>query len=258
VSFNDIKYPVIASQNETVEMLARMADVPGIKLFDDSEEYVGAIKSCKPDVIIVSCLARKLPDKILSIPRLGCFNLHPSLLPAFRGPVPLFWQFREGIEDFGMSLHRMISSIDTGPIIAQSRLSMPDGITNQHVSEVLARAGATLLEQTLDKISRGEITERIQNESEASVMSYPKDSDFVVSTAWTARRMYNFICATGYWGRTYLCEISGWVYQLIEATSYRTTTVPEMLFSIKKDIITIPCADGVVTARLVPDIPLIN
>lgn len=250
VSLNDIKYTIIASQNETVEMLARVAGVPGIKLFDSSDNYVDAITAYEPDIIIVSCLARKLPESILSIPRLGCFNLHPSLLPAFRGPVPLFWQFRKGSDDFGMSLHRMTSSIDGGPIVAQSELSMPDGITTQQASNVLAGAGAALLEQTLDKIAQGEVTERIQNEAEASIMSYPIESDFAISTAWTARRMFNFICATRHWGRTYPCELAGRVYPIIEALSYSTATIADKHFNINKDIISIPCTDGVVTAKL--------
>lgn len=249
VSFNNITYTIIASQNENIEMLARVAGVPGIKLFDGSDHYVDAIKQCEPDIIIVSCLARKLPASILSIPRLGCFNLHPSLLPAFRGPVPLFWQFRKGINNFGMSLHRMTSDIDSGPVVAQSKLSMPDGITNQQAYAALAEAGVTLLEQSLDKIARGEVSERVQNESVASVMSYPIESDFAISTAWTARRIYNFICATGHWGKTYPCEFAGRVYPLIKAISYRTVTIADKHFSIKKDIVTIPCADGVVTAK---------
>ena len=144
----------------------------------------------------------------------------------------------------------MTSSIDRGPIVAQSKLSMPDGITNKQASDALAKTGVALLEQSLDKIAQGEVTERVQNELEASYMSYPIESDFAVSTVWTARRMYNFICATGHWGKVYPCEIAGRVYQLTEATSYRTATIADKRFNIKKDIVSIPCADGVVTAKL--------
>lgn len=159
VSINDIKYPVIASQNESVEMLARSAGIPAITLFDTSDAYVGAIEACKPDIIIVSCLAGKLPDNVLSLPTLGCFNLHPSLLPAYRGPVPLFWQFRAGIDSLGITLHRMNSSFDAGPVIVQEKYTMPDGITHQHASELLAEVGADLLDQALGKIARNELAE---------------------------------------------------------------------------------------------------
>jgi methionyl-tRNA formyltransferase len=250
VSLSNIKHSVIAGQNETIEMLARMESITGITLFDDSDDYVDAIKAHEPDIIIVSCLEKKLPNNVLNIPRLGCFNLHPSLLPSFRGPVPLFWQFREGIEDFGITLHRMSADFDSGAIIAQSRLSMPDGVNNQHASVLLAKAGALLLEENLREISQGEIAELKQNESEASYMSYPGESDFEISPAWNARRMYNFICATTHWGNVYPCEIQGCVYQISEATSYMQMTSPETQFNIDKKVVTIPCADGVVSAKL--------
>ena len=250
LSLNEFKYPIIASKNETVEMFARMAGIPAIHLLDSAVEVFRAIKACAPDIILVSCLNIKLPEDILSIPSLGCFNLHPSLLPAFRGPVPLFWQFREGVEDFGMTLHRVNASFDSGPIIAQNRLSMPDGIGNRQATEILARVGSDLLDKTLDKIARGEIAELTQNEVESSYMSIPTDSDFKVSTTWTAKRMYNFICATEHWGKTYTCEVAGHDYSLIETLSYRATNSAEEIVSINQDIIHIPCVDGVVTAKI--------
>lgn len=255
VSLEGVKYPIIASQNETVEMLARKVGVPAIKLFDKDGEYIDAIKSTKPDIIIVSCLTGKLPESILNMTPLGCFNLHPSLLPAFRGPVPLFWQFRTGVEEFGMTLHRMNSSYDKGPIIAQTKLAMSDGITNRQATEVLAHSGSGLLDLCLDKIAHDEIVEQIQNESEASYMSYPEDMDFSVSTLWSARRMYNFISATRHWGKTYPCNIAGREYRLVDVKSYRAMNGSEPTFSVNEDIITIPCVDGFVIARMAHDQP---
>jgi methionyl-tRNA formyltransferase len=246
VSFVDFKYPVIAGQNETVEMFAGMKGIPSIKLFDANDDYITVIKECNPEIIIVSCLAKKLPTEVLSIPSLGCFNLHPSLLPAFRGPVPLFWQFRKGIENFGISLHRMTSDFDSGPLVAQKILAMPNGITNYKASELLAVEGVFLLEHYLEEILSGKYVETIQSESEASYQSYPEDSDFTVSVSWTAKRLYNFICATAHWDKACPCEFDKQIYPLIEAVSYGDNRQ----FSIKGKIITLPCSEGAVTVRL--------
>lgn len=252
----DIKYPIIAGQNENVEMLAHVANVPVIKLFSNDEDYVDAIKSYEPDIIVVSCLAGKLTQSVLSIPRLGCYNLHPSLLPLFRGPVPLFWQFRQGIETFGITLHRMNAYLDTGPVIAQRRLSMPDGISNQQASELLAKAGTELLDIYLEKIAASESVEAAQNESASSTMSYPVDSDFVVSTSWSARHLYNFICATRHWDHSYPCTVDGVDYLLSDVISYQLTHHSEQVFSTNGEIVIIPCIDGNVTAKIVTDQPL--
>lgn len=262
----DMKYPIIASQNENVEMLARVSGIPAIKLFDDDGVYVESIAEYVPDIIIVSCLGSKLVDEIISIPRLGCFNLHPSLLPLFRGPVPLFWQFRQGVDVFGITLHRMNADYDSGPIVAQNSLLMPDGVSNQQASELLAKAGSELLDEYLEgecsedesqeKIARAEVVEQLQKESESSTMSFPTAADFEVSTSWTARRLYNFICATRHWGQCYPCTIDGTHFRLLTAISYRTTCETGQVPESNQGLIVVPCVDGTVTAKIAIEQPL--
>ena len=139
---------VLGENTGSIATLARLHNIPLIDLSGSWSQRVDEIASYSPDVILVSCFARRLPETILSIPSIGCFNLHPSLLPAYRGPVPLFWQFRAGVEAFGVTLHRMSSQLDAGNIVAQTTLAMPDGISGQGASKLLAQAGGRLLLQT--------------------------------------------------------------------------------------------------------------
>jgi len=93
-ALEDQGIPVMTANQGSIAPLARLHDIPVINLSGPWSQSADDIGKYSPDIIMVSCFARRLPDPVLSIPRIGCFNLHPSLLPAYRGPVPLFWQFR--------------------------------------------------------------------------------------------------------------------------------------------------------------------
>ena len=95
----------------------------GIPVFEAADlahaETITLLARLRPDVICVACFPRLLPVSILALPRLGALNLHPSLLPSYRGPAPLFWVFHDGLERAGVTLHVMDAGADTGPIVAQ-------------------------------------------------------------------------------------------------------------------------------------------
>lgn len=231
----------------TVVTLARLHNIPLIGLSGAWSRSVDEMARCSPDIILVSCFARRLPDSVLSIPRLGCFNLHPSLLPAYRGPVPLFWQFRAGARAFGITLHRMASRLDAGNIVAQSTLAMPDGISSQGASQLLAEAGGRLLLETLDECRGTELIGFPQDGRYASYQGFPSPSDYAVNVGWSARRLYNFICATREPGVHYPCRIDSRVYCLLDVASWGETGDSELVIS--GNTITLPCSPGFVTAR---------
>ena len=81
---------------------------------------VSTLAAYQPDLICVACFSLRIASSILDIPRLGSLNVHPSLLPAHRGPVPLFWAFRQGLQQTGVTIHLMDEGMDTGDILAQS------------------------------------------------------------------------------------------------------------------------------------------
>src|SRR6266536_191528 len=99
----------------------------------------------QPETICVACFSKRIPRDILDIPRLGCLNVHPSLLPANRGPEPLFWTFREGNQRTGVTIHLMDEGMDTGPIVAQEALEIPDGISYTQLEAQCAELGGKLL-----------------------------------------------------------------------------------------------------------------
>lgn len=231
--------------------LARLHNIPVIKLTGVWSQDADEIAKHSPDIIVVSCFARKLPDPVLSIPAIGCLNLHPSLLPAYRGPVPLFWQFRAAAKEFGITLHRMTSQLDAGNIVAQTAVVMPDGVSGQQASILLAEAGSELLVHTLSNFRHDELIGAAQHEGYASYQGFPSPSDYAVSVTWSARRLYNFICATRDRGVRYPCQVDNRVYWLLEADSWQATGDNGLV--INGNTITIPCSRGFVTARFQGD-----
>jgi len=160
-------------------------------------EALAALDSLQPDVIVCACFPRLLPREWLARPRRSCLNLHPSLLPAYRGPEPLFWQFRNGEARTGVTLHFMDEGADTGDMIAQAEVPFPDGISSETAEELTAEAGARWL---VEALRLAEMPRRPQPNIGVSYAPRPAPADLVIPTTWSARRAFNFIRGASEWG----------------------------------------------------------
>ncbi len=157
-------------------------------------ETFALLAGYRPDAICVACFSQRIPEEVLNIPRLGCLNVHPSLLPANRGPEPLFWTFREGHRKTGVTIHLMDEGIDTGPIVAQEAVEVPDGIDYAQLETRCATLGGTLLAGSVWELYKGLAHPTIQDETKSSYHPFPSTEDFIVNVAeWDARHVYNFI-----------------------------------------------------------------
>lgn len=243
------KLTAVNKRAATLESLAFYNNIPLLKLKKNTANNIAAISKLKADIILVSCYARKLPIEIISLAKTGCFNIHPSLLPKYRGPTPLFWQFREAENIFGITLHRMTEKFDDGAIVAQQSINMPQGISKQEASILLAKIASKLVLNTLPILLQKKIKELKQNETEASYQSFPQKKDYNVSISWTAQRIYNFICANKRLGIIFSCDIDKKKYKLIDALSYQKSAYAGLndgLYFIHQDVISFKCSEGYV------------
>lgn len=227
--------------------------IPLINLNDGLSSVIAQIEKINPDVLIVSCYANLLPQQILSLSKLGAFNLHPSLLPSFRGPTPLFWQFRDGISDFGVTLHRMDSEFDKGNIVATKKIEIDDGINIQRVTKLIANVGSQLVLDFLDDLSENKFSEIAQNENVSSYQSFPTIDDYRVDISWTAKRIYNFIKAYHEQNVYFLCEIAGKNYNLVDVISYQAKEYSEMdgvNYVVVNDTVSFVCGDGYIQCKI--------
>ena len=174
--------------------IARLSDPAVSELF----------QSYQPDLICVACFPRYIPPVLLAIPRLGALNVHPSLLPANRGPEPLFWTFRLGCARTGVTVHLMNERLDSGDIVAQEEFAVPEGISYAELEERSADLGGQLLARAVLDLAGGRARPRPQDESQGSFYPYPSSrdgrEDFVIHPEeWDARHVYNFICGVKDW-----------------------------------------------------------
>ncbi|HLZ58827.1 MAG TPA: methionyl-tRNA formyltransferase [Ktedonosporobacter sp.] len=166
-------------------------------------ETVATLAAYQADVICVACFSRLLPRVIIDLPRLGCLNVHPSLLPENRGPVPLFWTFREGNAVTGVTIHLMNEGMDSGDILAQEQIEVPDGISYEQLETRCAALGGTLLARSVWSLYEGRATRTTQDETKSSYHPAPTEAkDFDIDAAsWSGRHIYNFIHGVrGVWG----------------------------------------------------------
>jgi len=114
------------------------------------------LAALQPDLIVTCHFDQILTAETIALARLGGINLHPSLLPAHRGPMPCFWAAAEGQGRFGVTIHRLVPRIDAGPILAQRAVAIPAGATVATVARLLHEAGAELLIETIEAMANGE------------------------------------------------------------------------------------------------------
>lgn len=199
----------------------------------------------QPDLICVSCFNQKFPPDLLKIPTHGCINLHPSLLPQLRGPSPIFWTFQQGIQQTGMSLHFMDDKLDSGDIIFQEVVTLPDGISGNEAEILLAAAGGDLM---VTAVSQATNLPRTPQTGVPSYFPMPTNEDFRLDLHWTAQHAFNFMCGTAEWQRPYFVEVDGERIWLKTAVACNENTKQANLIQQQSNQVTIQFKRGTVTA----------
>lgn len=157
-----------------------------------SADFAQSIAACKPDVIVVAAF-RILPPEVFELPPHGTFNLHGSLLPAYRGAAPVNWSIINGDAETGVTTFFLRKSVDTGNIITMDRTPIGQ---DENASELLARLseiGAGTVERTLRMIADGAVTP--QKQDEHYVTKAPKLTRDNTRINWTqpVKLLHDFI-----------------------------------------------------------------
>jgi methionyl-tRNA formyltransferase len=206
-----------------------------------------ALAELRPDVACAACFPWRIPAALLRLPPLGWLNVHPSLLPAYRGPAPLFWAFRNGETTVGVTVHFMDQEFDTGDIAMQAPLALPDGVSGAQADHMCAALGGRLLVEALSRLRQGRLERRPQPAGGA-YDGWPAPEDWTISTSWPARRAFNFMRGTDDWGRPYEVVVGGERLILAAAISYNDGQTLEMPFVRNGREIAIRCTPGILRA----------
>ena len=149
-----------------VKDLALKYDIPVFQPANLKDtEAQDALRSFKADIMVVAAYGLILPQVVLDIPRLGCLNIHASLLPRWRGAAPIQRAIAAGDHESGITIMQMNAGLDTGDMLQRSSCLITDKDTGGSLHDRLADIGASAILQTLDDIARQKISPEKQNDS---------------------------------------------------------------------------------------------
>lgn len=185
---------------EVHDRAGRIAAAHGVALIRSPDPnhpaVAAALERSEPDLLLIACLPFVVRRATRRIARLGALNLHPSSLPLYRGPDPVFWQLRDGVAHAGVTVHRATDTVDAGPIIVQRRLGVTPGISEHSLTSSLVRCGIEALVELLPDIERHIRRALPQDDEAATYQPRRRAEDFRFDTSWTAERAYRFIEGT--------------------------------------------------------------
>ena len=174
-----------------------------------SAEAVSQLADLHPDVVVVAALGQILPQSVLDVPGYGCINVHPSLLPRFRGASPVVAAILAGDEFTGVSIMLMDSGLDTGPVLARAAVPVSPQDNTGSLTDKLSLVAARLLQEALAGWLRREIVPQPQNEAEATYSTHITKEDGEIDwhlptdDIWRRVRAFNPWpgCFTGWRGK---------------------------------------------------------
>ncbi len=216
-----VKYGIPVSTPETV----------------NTREWINRIRAWKPDIIFSFYYRNMIKEEILQIPRLGSFNMHGSLLPRYRGRVPINWAVLHGETETGVTLHHMVKHADAGDIVDQEKIMIGPEDTSYDVFNNAVPAARKLLERQLDAITLGTAPRRRQDESQATYFGGRKPEDGRIDWPAGAETIYNLVRAVTHpypgaftysggkklfiWSARLLPEITGKPGELISTNPFK-------------------------------------
>ena len=168
-----------------------------------SEAECAGLASLSPEVVVVAAYGLFLPPEALEIPPLGCLNIHPSLLPRYRGPSPVVSAIINGEDETGVTVMKLDEGMDSGPLLAQARVPIAERETGPELTRRLFDLGASLLADTLDGWASGSIRAMPQDESQATFTPLVKKEDGEIDWTDNAERIKRMVRAYEPWPGTF-------------------------------------------------------
>ncbi len=161
----------------------------------NTPEWTARIRAMAPDIIFSFYYRNMIKEEILDIPPLGAFNIHGSLLPKYRGRVPVNWAVLNGETETGATLHHMVRHADAGDIVDQEAVPIGPEDTAFDVFNRVTLAARAVLERQLDNIEAGTAPRKAQPESQATYFGGRKPEDGRIDWTLSSERIYNLIRA---------------------------------------------------------------
>ncbi len=156
-------------------------------------EFLEIFRGLAPDMVVLVAFGQILPKEIIDGPPLGCINVHPSLLPEYRGAAPMNWALIRGEAKTGISIMRMDEGVDSGDILLQEETAIEPGETYDHLHDRLAALGAQCLLRALEGLASGSIHRTPQDHALATLAPRIRKEDGMIRWEAPARSIAHFV-----------------------------------------------------------------
>jgi methionyl-tRNA formyltransferase len=166
-------------------------------------EFLDRFRQLEPDIAVVVAYGKILPPEMLLVPRLGCVNVHASLLPELRGAAPIQWAVARGYVETGVTLMQMDEGMDTGPILLQERTIIGESETASDLAGRLSLMGADILLKGLPALEKGELPPSVQDDSLATYAPLLKRENGLIDWSFDATKIANRVRGFTPWPGTY-------------------------------------------------------
>jgi methionyl-tRNA formyltransferase len=188
----------ITGTAEHLDPLARAARDAGIAFFDTGKlkkrDALEAYAALRPDLGVMAFVTHILPERVLTLPRLGTIQYHPSLLPRHRGISSMHWAIRNGETKTGLTIFWVDAGIDTGPILLQREVEIsPDDTVGTLYFDKLFQPGVDSLVEAARLVREGIAPKIPQDESQATYEPPANDANSGIDFSWPGRRVYDLI-----------------------------------------------------------------
>lgn len=231
-----------------VKLLAQQEKIPLLQpLKMKDPEFLQTLAGWKPDLIAVTAFGRILPPAILSLPPLGCINVHGSLLPKYRGAGPIQWAIINGERETGITTMLMDEGMDTGAMLLQEAIPITDDDTAATLSPRLAELGGRLLVETIARLKAGTLLPKPQDSSQATMAPLLKKEDGIIDWTLPATALANRVRGLSPWPGAYTAVPGGdrWTIWRAQALPGPATKPPGAVVAVTNEAIYVATGEGV-------------
>ncbi len=234
--------------NPPVKELALKYGIPVFQPEKIRKDYEEVVKA-KPDLIVTCAFGQIIPEAVLNIPRLGCVNVHASLLPKLRGGSPLHHALIDGYDETGVTIMYMDKGMDTGDIITQEKIKIDDNDTVGTIHDKLKVLGSNLLLKTLPSIIDGTNTRMKQDDNEATYCHNISHEEELINFNNDCRTIFNMVRGMNPYPVSYFV-LNNKVYK-VDKVSYLVTDKYQnyangTIAKINKEELLIKCSNGTI------------
>ncbi len=227
-----------------IKLLAMENSIPVLQPKNiKTDEFHKQIENIDSDLICVAAYGKIIPPNILNLPKYRCINVHPSLLPKYRGAAPINWAITNGEKKTGVTIMLMDKGMDTGDMLARKEVEIKYEETSIELSEKLSWVGADLLMETIDKLERNKLKLLKQNDADATYAPMIKKDLGKINWEKKAEEIRNLIRGTQPWPGSFT-SLNNKILKIFKVSVSNKNGKPGEVLQSKPGTLTIGTGEG--------------